>query len=292
MKLSLRLRLLRMGLSTVFATAGLGGTPRGFFIPYRYAGSVPRPLPSYAPIEGLFDAAQGIFQRVLELMDEHAAALEALGPGPPPAPRWAQGWFPRLDAAAAYALVRARQPARIVEVGCGHSTRFLARAISDGGLDTRITAIDPRPRTDIAALPVHYIAATVQRAGLDAFAEMTAGDVLFIDSSHIAMPGSDVDFLFGRILPALPAGILLHLHDVRLPDDYPAAWQWRAYNEQQAVIALLAGGGFTPLFASHYVATRMADAVAESVAGRLPLLPDTPETSLWLEKTAQPIGPM
>ena len=55
---------------------------------------------------------------------------------------------------------------------------------------------------------------------------------------------------------------------------------------------MLAGGGFRPLFASHYVASRMADQVAASVAGRLPLADGTPETSLWLEKTAAPIGPL
>ena len=121
---------------------------------------------------------------------------------------------------------------------------------------------------------------------------MAPGDMLFIDSSHIAMPGSDVDYLFGRVLPALPAGVLIHLHDILLPDDYPQDWLWRGYNEQLMAQALLAGGGVTPLFASHYVATRMAEAVALSVAGRLPIVPETPETSLWLEKTAEPIGPL
>ena len=84
----------------------------------------------------------------------------------------------------------------------------------------------------------------------------------------------------------------MHIHDICLPDDYPSSWHWRGYNEQQMAAALLAGGGFRPLFASHYVASRMADQVAASVAGRLPLADGTPETSLWLEKTAAPIGPL
>src|SRR5262245_31183128 len=83
---------------------------------------------------------------LLSLIEGHARELEAIGPDAPPAPRWNQDWFPRLDAAAAYAMVRALRPKRIVEVGSGHSTRFLARAVADGGLDTRITAIDPEPR--------------------------------------------------------------------------------------------------------------------------------------------------
>ena len=100
---------------------------------------------------------------VLGLIEEHGNALLAIGTEPPPAPRWNQDWFPRLDAAAAYAIVRTLEPRRIVEVGSGHSTRFLARAVADGGLDTRITAIDPQPRATIEKLPVEWLRSPVQR---------------------------------------------------------------------------------------------------------------------------------
>ena len=286
MSLRHHLRFLKMGLLTVSGLAR-----QGFFIPYRYAGQIDRPIEAYRPLEAMFAAHQTGFQDVLDSMDGHRGALLALG-GNPPAPRWTQQWFARLDGAAAYVMVRDRRPARIVEVGSGHSTRFLARAIGDGGLDTRLTAIDPAPRADLQGLPLTFIRATVQSAGLEPFADIGSGDVLFIDFSHIAMPGTDVDFLFSRVLPALPAGVLVHIHDICLPDDYFRAWIWRGYNEQQIATALLAGGGFRPLFASHYVASRMGDAVAASVAGTLPLIDDTPETSLWLEKTADPIGPL
>ena len=287
MKFSRRLRLLRMGLLTV-----LGVARRGFFIPYRHAGLVPGTLPAYRPFEFLFAAAEPEFRRLLAAMEAFSAALEAIGGGPPPAPRWTQGWFARLDGAACYVIVRTRRPRRIVEVGSGHSTRFLARAVADEGIDAEITAIDPQPRADIAGLPVRCIRTTVQEAGLTPFAALESGDILFVDSSHIAVPGSDVDMVFNRVLPALPAGVLVHIHDVCLPDDYFPDWRWRGYNEQQAVAALLGGGGFQPLFASHYVATRMAGLVADSVAGRLPLLAGAVETSLWLTKTAAPIGPL
>ncbi|NNG04916.1 MAG: class I SAM-dependent methyltransferase, partial [Inquilinus sp.] len=240
----------------------------------------------------LLAESEGRFQALLDIMDEHGDALLAIGEKPPPDPRWDQGWFARLDAAAAYAIVRSRRPARIIEVGSGHSTRFMVRAIADGGLPTRLTAIDPAPKADLSGLPLEMIRRTVQTVDLSVFGELGSGDVLFVDSSHIAMPGSDVDLLFSQILPALPAGILVHVHDIFLPDDYPPGWYWRGYNEQQAVAALLAGGGFRPLFASHYVASRMAAAVDRSAAGRLTLPPGTPETGLWLEKTADPIGPL
>lgn len=290
---SKRLRLLRMGLQTVLASCLPGRVrPRGFFLPYHQAPLLSRELPPYQPIEALFHAAEPVFHAVLRTLDGYREALLAIGEAPPPAPRWTQGWFPRLDAAVAYAMVRARRPKRIVEIGSGHSTRFLARAVADQGLQTELTAIDPRPRTDIATLPLHRLEMTVQEAGLEPFVGLAEGDILFIDSSHIAMPGSDVDFLAGRVIPALPKGVLIHLHDICLPDDYFRHWWWRGYNEQGIAAALLAGGGFVPLWASHYAVTRMAEAVAGSVAAQLPLPEGAPETSLWLEKRAAPVGPL
>ncbi|MBA3519874.1 MAG: class I SAM-dependent methyltransferase [Rhizobiales bacterium] len=259
---------------------------RGFFIPYRYADHVPS-RPNRAPyeaLEPLFAAAEPAFAALLDRIDAHAGALQAIGGGRPPEPRWRQDWFPRLDAAAAYVLLRDRRPRRIVEVGSGHSTRFLARAIRDAGLATELTAIDPAPRASLDGLGASMIRKTVQEAGVAPFAALAPGDMLFIDSSHILLPGTDVDFLFNRVLPTLPAGVLVHIHDVFLPDDYPPGWDWRGYNEQLGVAALIQGGGFRLLWASRYVATRMADAVASSAAGGLDLMPDAHEASLWLAK--------
>lgn len=267
-----------MGLATV-----LGARPQGWFIPYRYAaGAVPPPC--YPELEATFAAAEPAFAETLDAMDGYSEALLRIGTDAPPQPRWTQSWFPRLDAAAAYAVVRTRAPARIVEVGSGHSTRFMARAVRDGGLATRIVAVDPAPRATIAALGVEHVAATVQTAPRAPFEALAPGDVLFVDSSHVLMPGSDVDHLLNRVWPVLPAGVLVHVHDILLPDAYPAAWTWRGYNEQNAVAPLVSSGAARLLFASRYVATRMAGAVARTVVARLPLPEGAFETSLWLEK--------
>jgi hypothetical protein len=270
----------RLGLPTV-----LGFRPRGFFIPYRYADRVPPPgaRPPYEAVERVLAAHAPAFLALLAELEAFAPAFAAMG-GAPPAPRWEQDWFPRLDAAVAYALVRRQAPARIVEVGSGHSTRFMARAIADGGLACELTAIDPAPRAALAGLPVRWIAGAVPGVGAAPFATLGPGDLLFIDSSHLLMPGTDVDFLFNRVLPGLPAGTLVHIHDIFLPDDYPAAWAWRGYNEQLAVAPLLTGGSWRPLFASRYVATRHAAAVAAGAVGALPLPAGAVETSLWLER--------
>jgi len=280
-------RRLWFGLSTV-----LNFAKRGFFIPYRYADRLPGPgmRPAYPAAEARFRRAEAQFGELLDGMGDYRAALEAIGRDPPPAPRWAQDWFPRLDGAAAYTLVRRLRPKRAVEVGSGHSTRFLARAAADEGFDCRITAIDPAPRADVSRLELELIRAAVPGVGDRPFEALEAGDVLMIDSSHILMPGSDADYLFGRVLPVLPPGVLVHIHDVFLPDDYPADWDWRGYNEQLAVLQMVLGSDWELLFASHYVATRMAAAVAKSAAGRLPLGASAFESSLWLRKVAAAPG--
>ena len=215
---------------------------------------------------------------VLGWIEDLAAALGALGADSPPAPRWDQDWFPRLDAAAAYAIVRMTRPARIVEVGSGHSTRFMARAVRDGSLYTQITAIDPAPRASIAGLDIRYLREPVQSCPLDVF-ELEPGDVLFIDSSHQLKPASDVEFLFERVLPRLASGVRVHFHDIFLPDEYPAEWTWRRYNEQEAVAALI-GDGYAVEFSSHQAARGRLN----GVLARLPLVPGAMESSLWLMK--------
>jgi hypothetical protein len=268
-----RWRRLALGLPTV-----LGASPRGWFLPHRYARLLPPPgnQPPYPAIESLFRREEAAFTSVFDQIDSHATVLEGLKS------LLDQSWFPSLDAAAAFALVREKKPRRIVEVGSGHSTRVLAKAMAGVG---EITAIDPAPRADIAGLPgVQIVPNTVQSAPLDVFAGLGAGDVLFIDSSHILMPGSDVDFLFGRVLPDLPKGALVHIHDVFLPFDYPPVWGWRNYNEQQGVLPLLTTGAWRPLFASVWAERRMAERLAQSVVSRLPKRADAMPASLWLEK--------
>ncbi len=268
-----RWRRLALGLPTV-----LGLKPRGWFIPHRYAPLLPPPgaQPPYPAIEQLFESSAATFIGVLDAVDAQATALEGLKS------LFDQSWFPSLDAAVAYTLVRERKPQRIVEVGSGHSTRVLSRALGGVG---EILAIDPAPRADIIDLPgVRVVPSTLQAASLELFDGLKAGDALFIDSSHILMPGSDVDILLNRVLPMLPAGALVHIHDIFLPFDYPPIWGWRAYNEQQGVLPLLATGAYKPLFSSAWAERRLAERLSTSVVQRLPRPSDAIAASLWLEK--------
>jgi len=276
------MRRLRMGLNTV-----LGYHKQGFFIPYRYADTLPGAgnRGPYRQIDAFMKQKEPEFLNILHSLDQYSSIFSSFGQQPPPAPRWEQDWFPRLDAAVAYGLVRNHQPSRIIEVGSGHSTRFMMGAIQDGSLSTKFTSIDPAPRATIETLPIDVVRNTVQQAPIALFAKLRKGDILFIDSSHISMPGSDVDLLFLEILPSLPSGVLVHIHDIFLPDDYPKHWDWRGYNEQQAIAPFFLGGGYDVIFSSAYVTSRMKAAFDASSIAMLPIMAGAVETSLWLRKS-------
>lgn len=269
------LRRLAFGLATL-----AGPRPLGFFIPYRHAAqAAPSGYPALVPF---FEAAEPGFLALLDEIEAFAPDLDRILAGEGPA-RFDQDWFPRLDALAAYGLVRRERPRRIVEIGSGHSTRFLARAVRDGGLTTSITAIDPAPRADIAGLGVRHERRLL--ADRDpVLAQLGPGDILFVDSSHVAMPGTDVDRLVGDVLPRLSSGTLMHWHDIVLPDPYPDAWNWRGYNEAIPVAALIGGGGFDLVFSSRWVASRRPERLAVGLVGRIPLRHGAFETSLWLRR--------
>jgi predicted O-methyltransferase YrrM len=147
------------------------------------------------------------------------------------APPWEyhrnNGLFETVDADIAYALVRRRKPQRIVEVGSGFSTRLLATAVRRNtveGHPCELVSIDPYPdpvlSSGIAGLE-QLVRVPVQQAPDCIFDSLRPGDVLFIDSSHVVGVGSDVVHLVLNILPRVPPGVLVHVHDIFLPLDYP-----------------------------------------------------------------------
>jgi predicted O-methyltransferase YrrM len=191
------------------------------------------------------------------------------------------GYFDTPDAEALYLMIRRVAPARVIEVGCGNSTRITRQAVIDGGLATRITAIDPEPRIDIAGLPDQFVQAPVEAVPADLFAELAPGDVLFIDSSHMLRVGNDVAHLFCRILPALPAGVVVHVHDVFLPYEYPPRFFWDcpSWGEQYILHAVLQGGGWDVLWPGYHLQRDRPDAVA-----RLPFLESGRAQSFWITR--------
>ena len=213
---------------------------------------IPRPRPFATSrgggiIHGLLEAARPRFSSICRSMLEDAASFRRIpihngGPADP-TPGWVNGMQPALDGMLLYTLTRTLNPRVYLEVGSGNSTKFVRRAILDHKLRTRVVSIDPNPRADIDALcdevirqPFEDIPDTRYRSLL------SAGDMVFIDNSHRAFQNSDVTVFFCEVLPALPSGVFYGVHDIFLPDDYPAEWADRYYNEQYLLVSYLLGG--------------------------------------------------
>ncbi|MEM9083543.1 MAG: class I SAM-dependent methyltransferase [Planctomycetota bacterium] len=147
-------------------------------------------------------------------------------------PIWNQPWFPPYDGMALATLLARHNPARYLEIGSGNSTRFARWATETYGLRTHITSIDPEPRAEIDALCDHVERAPLEACDLAIFGKLEAGDLLFFDGSHRSFMNSDVTVFFMEVLPELPPGVIVGMHDVFWPDDYPEAWNNRYYNEQ------------------------------------------------------------
>ncbi|MGE3758280.1 MAG: class I SAM-dependent methyltransferase, partial [Pseudobdellovibrionaceae bacterium] len=235
------------GLATVRSWMGWGGRSQGFFIPYPYASTIPVRDESHkiAWIDEKWRKMAPVFEAEIERAcqwNERFGQFAVEDPGNVNQPRFNQGWFPGLDGAMAYHMVRTFKPKKILEVGSGHSTRFMAQAIQDGGLKTFLHSIDPVPRREIDSICTQITRKTVDQISVEELCELESGDMFFIDASHILMPGTDVDYLFAEVLPRLRSGVIVHIHDIFLPLNYPNNWRWRGYNENHAVAIMLGGG--------------------------------------------------
>lgn len=158
-------------------------------------------------------------------------------------PCWHNVWMAGLDAVALYAMLRLNNPARYIEVGSGFSTKFARRAIRDGGLRTRITSIDPQPRAEIDSLCDRVVRARLEDVDLAIFDEVDPGDIVFIDGSHRVFMNSDATVTFLDVLPRLPSGVLVQIHDICLPWDYPSQIRDLYYSEQYLLAAYLLAEG-------------------------------------------------
>lgn len=214
---------------------------------------------------------------------QHCAALSRLMQAGGTATGYApgNGYFDSPDAEALYLMVRRAAPARVIEVGCGNSTRVTRQAVLDGGLSTVLTAIDPAPRADIAAVVDRFEQAPLEAVDPEMFADLAASDILFIDSSHQVRMSNDVAHLFCRIIPALAPGVLIHVHDVFLPYEYPKRFFYDcpSWAEQYMLHALLQGGGYDILWPGYHLQQDRPDAVAA-----LPFLQNGRAHSFWIRK--------
>ncbi|WP_051450681.1 class I SAM-dependent methyltransferase [Actinospica robiniae] len=199
------------------------------------------------------------------------------------------------DAAVYHGMLRRFPPSRIVEVGSGFSSAVALdtadRFLSDA--DLKFTFIEPYPDRLLALLGDRdrerctLIRKPVQDAGTEVFEELEAGDLLFIDSSHVSKAGSDVNLLFFEILPRLADGVLVHVHDIVWPFEYPERWlrQRRGWTEAYLLRAFLA---FNSAFSIELFNAWLWHCEPELVREALPSAAGQVPGGIWLRKGRRP----
>jgi Methyltransferase domain len=157
-------------------------------------------------------------------------------------PFWDNMWFSTLDAAALMYFLLSTNPTTYMEVGSGFSTRFARRAISDGGLKTKLISIDPKPRVEIDSICDLVIRSPLEKLDLGVYESLESGDIAFFDGSHRIFTNSDTTVFFLEAMPRLKPGVLVHIHDIFWPDDYTPEWNNRLYSEQYVLGAMMLSG--------------------------------------------------
>lgn len=153
--------------------------------------------------------------------------------------------FEGTDALVLYCMVRHFRPRRVLEAGSGYSSLITLKAAARNG-DVRLTCYDPHPPKWLprVIVPPHRLyQKALQNIALDEILSLKRNDILFVDTTHVARYGSDVSFLFREVLPRLAPGVVVHLHDIFLPGDYPSHWlrdKGFFFNEQYLLHCFLA----------------------------------------------------
>jgi predicted O-methyltransferase YrrM len=182
--------------------------------------------------------------------------------------------FAPFDAWVLEAFLRHLRPRRMIEVGSGFTTLLSARVNRDllGG-SMRLTCIEPNPREFLVdGVPgvTDLRVEKVQETPLELFQDLAENDVLFIDSSHVAKTGSDVVWVYQEVVPRMEPGVVVHIHDMFVPGEYPEEWvlDGRAWNELYLVRAFLVfNSAFRIEFGAQYMLKHHRDLVREAFPG-------------------------
>ena len=201
------------------------------------------------------------------------------------------GYFGYGSATILVGMMQIHQPKRIVEVGSGFSSAVMLDAAQRCDWDIEFTFIEPYPDrlksllrpTDHAK--VQIIEQPIQKVGIELFQQLEANDLLFIDSSHVIKPGSELADLFFRVIPSLKRGCLVHFHDIFYPEVYPRDWllQGISWNETFLLRAfLLFNECFKVIFFNPF-ARREFKEMFEAWDGRVAA---SEMSSMWIQRVA------
>ena len=205
-----------------------------------------KPGPALRGIDLNVDRQLELFAALSTLVDD----IPAYESGPIDGHRFYHGqhFYSYKDATLYSLMIRHVRPKRIIEVGCGHSSHIaldMNQLFFDDGIE--LSFIDPYPERfkdglhDGDEKRLEFIESRVQDVPSEVFGRLESGDMLFIDSSHVAKVGGDVNHLLFNVLPALPAGVFIHVHDIFYPFEYLKNWveEGRAWNETYMLRAFL-----------------------------------------------------
>ncbi|HET7434399.1 MAG TPA: class I SAM-dependent methyltransferase [Thermoanaerobaculia bacterium] len=191
------------------------------------------------------------------------------------------------DAIVLYSMLRHLQPRRVIEIGSGYSSALMLDTRERFLPDVELTFIDPDSSTLRSLMRegdrADVIASPVQSVPLERFDGLEASDVLFVDSTHVAKTGSDVNRIVFDILPRLKSGVYVHFHDVFYPFEYPKEWVYegRAWNEDYLLRAFLQ---FNDAFEIVLFSTYVARFHRELLQREMPLVLENPGGALWLRR--------
>ncbi len=220
--------------------------------------------PRYGYSRGKIEALASWFTQHNDAYMEFLAYMRTLGVGhipvslsasAPLAPAWVGGPICAFDSLALYAMVQKYAPKTYLEIGSGMTTCFARQAIKDAGLRTKVVSIDPEPRREIDAICDEVIRDGLETCDVADFDRLQSGDILFFDGSHRSFMNSDVTVFFIDVLPRIRPGVIVHLHDIVLPWDYPDSFKHWYWNEQYllAVYLMCSLDRLTPLLPTSWV---------------------------------------
>jgi predicted O-methyltransferase YrrM len=206
-----------------------------------------------------------------------------------------------VDAEILYSMMRHFKPRRVIEIGSGFSTLLTAKAVAEDSLEGRspvdLITIDPymnkafNDQLDLQAAVGRNVKCTVvreqvQNVPMSEFESLGENDILFIDSTHVLSIGSDVQYEFLEVLPRLRKGVVVHVHDIFMPREYPRTWVLDYHffwTEQYLLQAFLAfNSAFEVLWGGNYVHTYHPDALKRAIGSYDPAT--TIPGSFWIRR--------
>ena len=200
------------------------------------------------------------------------------------------GRFDTPDALVLHCMLRTIKPNHIIEIGSGMSSCMIMDT-NEGYFNNEIncTFID----IDTSALMEYCRAADITRntiiespiqdIDITPFLSLQAGDILFVDSSHIYSPGSDVFDIIHRILPVIRSGVHIHFHDIFHDFHYPTEWGKTDWNEVQIIQSFLSQH---PQYSVEFFSSYLSHVFSEDFRTTFPILEYIHGGSLWLKKTS------